>query len=84
MQNNNVSTKPRDNNGSLSSSESETSLPQIQSPKIDINEQKEIRNSSSSGSEMKMSKFCHECGSKFLISSAKFCMECGVRRMVLE
>ncbi|XP_067626310.1 serine-rich adhesin for platelets isoform X2 [Eurosta solidaginis] len=32
---------------------------------------------------MKMSKFCHECGAKFLIEQAKFCMECGVRRVVL-
>ncbi|XP_055598032.1 uncharacterized protein LOC129747718 isoform X7 [Uranotaenia lowii] len=31
-----------------------------------------------------MSKFCHECGSRFTISSAKFCMECGVRRIMLE
>ncbi|KAH8234480.1 hypothetical protein KR038_011921 [Drosophila bunnanda] len=34
-------------------------------------------------SSMKMSKFCHECGSKFIIEHAKFCMDCGVRRMVL-
>lgn len=26
-------------------------------------------------------KFCHECGSRYPISSAKFCCECGVRRM---
>nr|XP_034182118.1 uncharacterized protein LOC117605204 isoform X2 [Osmia lignaria] len=30
----------------------------------------------------KMSKFCHECGSKFP-KTAKFCCECGVRRLVL-
>ncbi|XP_070134134.1 uncharacterized protein [Drosophila bipectinata] len=38
---------------------------------------------SSMSSSMKMSKFCHECGAKFIIEHAKFCMECGVRRMVL-
>ncbi|XP_041786056.1 GATA zinc finger domain-containing protein 14-like isoform X2 [Anopheles merus] len=31
-----------------------------------------------------MSKFCHECGARFMISSAKFCMSCGVRRIMLE
>ncbi|XP_043254218.1 uncharacterized protein LOC122398440 [Colletes gigas] len=30
----------------------------------------------------KMSKFCHECGSKFP-ETAKFCCECGIRRLVL-
>ncbi|KAH8400867.1 hypothetical protein KR009_001513 [Drosophila setifemur] len=38
---------------------------------------------SSMSSSMKMSKFCHECGAKFIIEHAKFCMDCGVRRMVL-
>lgn len=31
-----------------------------------------------------MTKFCYECGAKFLVSHAKFCMECGVRRVVVE
>ncbi|XP_058130736.1 probable serine/threonine-protein kinase DDB_G0282963 [Anopheles ziemanni] len=31
-----------------------------------------------------MSKFCHECGARFMISSAKFCMSCGVRRIMME
>ncbi|XP_050081328.1 mucin-5AC-like isoform X2 [Anopheles maculipalpis] len=31
-----------------------------------------------------MSKFCHECGARFMISSAKFCMSCGVRRITLD
>uniref|UniRef100_A0A182T486 Zinc-ribbon domain-containing protein n=1 Tax=Anopheles maculatus TaxID=74869 RepID=A0A182T486_9DIPT len=31
-----------------------------------------------------MSKFCHECGARFMVSSAKFCMSCGVRRITLE
>ncbi|EDW32214.1 GL10553 [Drosophila persimilis] len=38
---------------------------------------------SSLSSSMKMSKFCHECGGRFIIEHAKFCMECGVRRMIL-
>ncbi|EDW60687.2 putative uncharacterized protein DDB_G0277255 isoform X2 [Drosophila virilis] len=39
--------------------------------------------SSGMSSSMKMSKFCHECGAKFVIEHAKFCMDCGVRRVVL-
>ncbi|XP_076282660.1 uncharacterized protein LOC143210068 [Lasioglossum baleicum] len=35
-----------------------------------------------SSSKCKMSKFCHECGSKFP-ETAKFCCECGIRRLVL-
>ncbi|XP_055372878.1 probable serine/threonine-protein kinase DDB_G0282963 isoform X2 [Condylostylus longicornis] len=31
-----------------------------------------------------LSKFCYECGSKFLVATAKFCMECGVRRLAIE
>ncbi|XP_012287554.1 uncharacterized protein LOC105703612 isoform X2 [Orussus abietinus] len=30
----------------------------------------------------KMSKFCHECGSKFP-ETAKFCCECGIKRLAL-
>ncbi|XP_069813539.1 zinc finger C2HC domain-containing protein 1A isoform X1 [Dendropsophus ebraccatus] len=30
-----------------------------------------------------LTKFCHECGTKYPVQSAKFCCECGVRRMVL-
>lgn len=41
-------------------------------------------NDSSGSGCSKLSRFCHECGAKFLVSSAKFCMECGVRRVVLE
>lgn len=54
------------------------------------------RSPSSSGSEtaapilanstlknVKMSKFCHECGSKFPVDTAKFCIECGVKRLLL-
>ncbi|GAB0086450.1 hypothetical protein DMENIID0001_005120 [Sergentomyia squamirostris] len=31
----------------------------------------------------KMCRFCHECGSRFLVDTAKFCMECGVRRITI-
>lgn len=31
--------------------------------------------------ELKLSKFCHECGYKFVVPTAKFCIECGVRRI---
>ncbi|XP_015432567.1 PREDICTED: homeobox protein 2-like [Dufourea novaeangliae] len=36
----------------------------------------------STSAKFKMSKFCHECGSKFP-KTAKFCCECGIRRLVL-
>lgn len=54
-----------------------------------------IESPSSSGSEMspsspcppkspqRMSRFCHECGTKYPLSYAKFCIECGVKRLVL-
>ncbi|XP_063780013.1 zinc finger C2HC domain-containing protein 1A isoform X2 [Pseudophryne corroboree] len=29
-----------------------------------------------------LTKFCHECGTKYPVQVAKFCCECGVRRMV--
>ncbi|KAK4874722.1 hypothetical protein RN001_014082 [Aquatica leii] len=31
----------------------------------------------------RISKFCHECGSKYPIETAKFCVECGVKRLSL-
>ncbi|XP_076755928.1 uncharacterized protein LOC143426374 [Xylocopa sonorina] len=34
------------------------------------------------GGKCKMSKYCHECGSKFP-ETAKFCCECGIRRLAL-
>lgn len=36
-----------------------------------------------SKNSQRMSKFCHECGNKYPLTSAKFCVECGVRRLVL-
>ncbi|CRL08685.1 CLUMA_CG021347, isoform A [Clunio marinus] len=35
----------------------------------------------SSKSDAPYSKFCHECGYKFVVPTAKFCIECGVRRI---
>ncbi|KAJ8915144.1 hypothetical protein NQ315_000396 [Exocentrus adspersus] len=57
-------------------------------------EQKQPDSTSSSGSEQcpsspavannqRFSKFCHECGNKYPLTTAKFCVECGVRRLVL-
>jgi rRNA maturation endonuclease Nob1 len=37
--------------------------------------------SSESNSDQVLSKFCHECGYKFVVPTAKFCIECGVRRV---
>lgn len=34
-------------------------------------------------STIKMSKFCHECGARFIVDQAKFCIDCGVKRLVL-
>lgn len=33
---------------------------------------------------MKLSKFCHECGAKFIVDQAKFCMDCGAKRAALD
>ena len=33
---------------------------------------------------MTMSKFCYECGTKYLIPQAKYCCECGTKRIWLE
>ncbi|KAB0804887.1 hypothetical protein PPYR_01857 [Photinus pyralis] len=34
-------------------------------------------------SQQRVSKFCHECGTRYPIITAKFCVECGVKRLVL-
>lgn len=33
---------------------------------------------------MKLPKFCHECGAKFIVEQAKFCMDCGAKRAALD
>lgn len=45
--------------------------------------QHSLQSNNSNASSVKMSKFCHECGAKFVLEHAKFCMDCGVRRVVL-
>ncbi|XP_050166477.1 zinc finger C2HC domain-containing protein 1A isoform X3 [Myiozetetes cayanensis] len=34
-------------------------------------------------SPVHLSKFCHECGTRYPVEWAKFCCECGIRRMVV-
>ncbi|KAF2981961.1 hypothetical protein EK904_011915 [Melospiza melodia maxima] len=34
-------------------------------------------------SPVQLSKFCHECGTKYPVEWAKFCCECGIRRMAV-
>ncbi|XP_037717953.1 apoptotic chromatin condensation inducer in the nucleus isoform X6 [Drosophila subpulchrella] len=43
-----------------------------------------LKSNSSTSESKKMSNFCYECGSKFIIKSAKFCMDCGVKRVKLN
>ncbi|XP_038222233.1 uncharacterized protein LOC119839880 isoform X5 [Zerene cesonia] len=54
----------------LSSSGSETSLHRS-------------RRESAPTSAPRLSRFCHECGSKFPVDTAKFCIECGVKRLLV-
>lgn len=60
----------------LSSSGSERSTPSIMQP---------LSRTCSSiiSTTSRLSKFCHECGSKFPLDSAKFCIDCGVRRLMV-
>ncbi|XP_053690436.1 uncharacterized protein LOC128738957 isoform X2 [Sabethes cyaneus] len=76
------------------SSGSESSLPPITAPlktqKIELiphhRELQKMTNGQmgNGGGSNPMSKFCHECGSRFMINTAKFCMECGIRRIMLD
>ncbi|XP_007894985.1 zinc finger C2HC domain-containing protein 1A [Callorhinchus milii] len=36
-----------------------------------------------SSDQNQLSRFCHDCGTKYPVEWAKFCCECGVRRMTL-
>ncbi|XP_065609689.1 zinc finger C2HC domain-containing protein 1A isoform X3 [Cyrtonyx montezumae] len=38
---------------------------------------------SEGNSSVQLSKFCHECGTRYPVEWAKFCCECGIRRMVV-
>ncbi|XP_073812305.1 uncharacterized protein isoform X12 [Musca autumnalis] len=60
-----------------------TSTPNQRETSANSSSQLLYGSSSTMSSSMKMSKFCHECGSKFLIEHAKFCMDCGVKRICL-
>ncbi|XP_069682814.1 serine-rich adhesin for platelets-like isoform X2 [Periplaneta americana] len=77
----------------LSSSGSESSLPPLCSVQIENHDRKSPHSSNSSSvttisqsissqqTAPKLSKFCHECGSKYPVTLAKFCCECGVKRL---
>ncbi|KAJ6646268.1 Zinc finger C2HC domain-containing protein 1A [Pseudolycoriella hygida] len=77
---------------SLSSSGSDSSLPPIVSRKSHESysnsglkdSSKRIDDGYSKDTNVRLSKFCHSCGSRFTLEQAKFCMECGVKRLVLE
>ncbi|KAJ7376829.1 Zinc finger C2HC domain-containing protein 1A, partial [Desmophyllum pertusum] len=32
----------------------------------------------------KLSKYCHECGTKYPVDNAKFCCECGMKRLYID
>ena len=36
------------------------------------------------GSGKRLSKFCHECGTKYPVPNAKYCCECGMKRLYIE
>ncbi|XP_023715952.2 J domain-containing protein DDB_G0295729 isoform X2 [Cryptotermes secundus] len=76
----------------LSSSGSESSLPPLFSLQVERNRSRSPLLTSSSPPVIqsnlgqqpapRMSKFCHECGSKYPVTVAKFCCECGVKRLL--
>ncbi|XP_068736435.1 zinc finger C2HC domain-containing protein 1A-like [Montipora capricornis] len=35
-------------------------------------------------SSKRLSKFCHECGTKYPVEKAKFCCECGMKRLYID
>ncbi|XP_017049388.1 mediator of RNA polymerase II transcription subunit 12 isoform X2 [Drosophila ficusphila] len=41
-----------------------------------------LNSNESMSSSMRISKYCHECGGKFILDTAKFCMECGMKRII--
>ncbi|XP_053671413.1 homeobox protein 2 [Anopheles nili] len=75
---------------SVDSFPSHTSLPPLTSAKfkghkMELNSNKETTDAGGLSLIMNpMSKFCHECGARFMVCSAKFCMSCGVRRIMIE
>ncbi|XP_021704509.1 putative uncharacterized protein DDB_G0277255 isoform X5 [Aedes aegypti] len=68
------------------SSGSESSLPPIMATTALKTQKAELHvaTKSATTTQQQMSKFCHECGSRFMIDTAKFCMECGIRRIMID
>lgn len=68
------------------SSGSESSLPPIMATNALKTQKAELHvaTKSATTTQQQMSKFCHECGSRFMIDTAKFCMECGIRRIMID
>ncbi|XP_021941479.1 uncharacterized protein LOC110840626 isoform X3 [Zootermopsis nevadensis] len=77
----------------LSSSGSESSLPPLcpvqmerhggKSPLLTSATPLVLQPNSGLQSPPKLSKFCHECGSKYPVTMAKFCCECGMKRLFI-
>ncbi|KAH8358254.1 hypothetical protein KR084_010199 [Drosophila pseudotakahashii] len=42
-----------------------------------------LMSSSSTSTSTKRSKYCHECGHKFILEAENYCMECGLKRVEL-
>lgn len=76
------------------SSGSESSLPPItatlKTQKVELHAHSKVapvavaQGGPKNATSLQMSKFCHECGSRFMIDTAKFCMECGIRRIMID
>ncbi|XP_063244217.1 zinc finger C2HC domain-containing protein 1A-like [Bacillus rossius redtenbacheri] len=67
-----------------SPSGSETSLPQLCPSQVGPGRRSPPQPPASPQNCLaKLSKFCHECGTRYPVSIAKFCCECGVRRLVV-
>ncbi|EDW00672.1 GH20883 [Drosophila grimshawi] len=71
------------NNSSSSNNNNNNSVSCNLTPTTSLHSLASNNSNSSMTASMKLSKFCHECGGKFVIEHAKFCMDCGVRRVVL-
>ncbi|KAL1006625.1 hypothetical protein UPYG_G00074630 [Umbra pygmaea] len=69
--------------GSVKTSQTSQSSGRLNNRKASNPETSNSRNDSKSETANGglMTKFCHECGTKYPVDWAKFCCECGVRRM---
>lgn len=75
-------------NSTSSSSGSESSLPPIMSQKLELHtyrleRQPQPIQQTTLKDQPRLSKFCHSCGNRFVMTEARFCMECGTRRIAL-